>query len=596
MIAIQRLTWSIWQRNRKLALAAAILTLLFGVVNATYGLMREASPLVSIPLMFGIGVAYLMLIAAVMFHDADVGSKGSSFPSYLFTLPVRTYQLVLAPMILGSLASFTVGIIATWTTRLGGMDAMLYLPPMTLVAILAFLQASFWYPVGIPYSKLFLTLIGITGIMIYIGVNVGEKSMLSEPGICQGLLLFTLACYMVAYIGVNKARKGESTFNVKLRKDSSQEAELPEPAARPIKWLAPFKNSGVAQRWYEWRQHGMVMPTIMIVLIALFYIPMVWNNTHSPVSLVSQLEGGLVPYVPTYIFSYFPLILGLIPFIAWMVGSGARRSDVKHNDRTLMLFFGVRPMSDGGLVREKLLASLKSSLATWGIALAGLIPVLFMKGGIYPSYNVMTASNGYASAPLAVNPQVFDLPLWQAFRPFVTLNGVITTLLILVVMVAITWRNYVVGYWTELSGKVWLRNGYPIFLLFGTITIAGVINTVPNEYRYWNSLSSLNAFIWTLVGIKLSLALWLMVRSRNRGILSHQVLLRSIICYLAGLTVMIGITLFLTKEIRSAFVEYQPGTSMSTAALIVGFVFLWTPIVRVLLAPIMLHNNRHRAS
>lgn len=595
MTSIQSLSWSLWQRNRKLALVVTALVLLFGVINSFYSLIRGASPWISIPFFLGVGLAYLMMIAAFMFHDADVGSKGSAFPPYMFTLPVRTYQLVLVPMLLGSVAAFLLGFVITGSTRLSGIDSMLYLPPMTMVAILAYLQAAFWYPVGIPYAKLVLTLVGITGIMIYVGVNVSEKSMLSEPGICQGLTLFTLACYLVAAIGVSKARQGVSTFTLLPTAIQSPDIETAPPVSKPVKWLPSFKSSATAQRWYEWRQHGMVMPTIILILVLLFYIPMYWNTTHSPITYFGELPGGKVPYVPTYLTTYLPLLLGIVPFVAWIVGSGARRSDVKHNDRTLMLFFGVRPMSDGGLVRDKLWAALKSTLVAWAIVAAGLIPVLFMSSGIYPSYRAM-ANLTDGAAEMAFTPNKYDLSLWQAIQPFVTGNGIFTILLGLLLMIGLTWRNYAVGYWTELSGKIWLRNGYPIALLFAIFTFWGVVTSNREFSQKLNNLSTVNNIIWAVIGIKLGVVLWLVLKNRALGILTSRALLRSLWQYLLGVGITIAIVLFLTKELRAAYVEYQTSTPLVTTAVFVGIVLIWVPIVRILLAPLMLHHNRHRSN
>jgi hypothetical protein len=277
-----------------------------------------------------------------------------------------------------------------------------------------------------------------------------------------------------------------------------------------------------------------------------------------------------------------------------MVGSGARRSDVKHNDRTLMLFFGVRPMSDGDLVRDKLWAALKSTLIAWVIVAIGLIPILFMSSGIYPSYQAM-ASLTDGAAEMVYTPTKYDLSLWQAVQPFVTGNGIFAIFLGLLLLIGLTWRNYAVGYWTELSGKIWLRNGYPIALLFAIFTFWGVVTSNREFSQKFNSLSTLNNIIWAVVGIKLAAVLWLVLKNRALGILPIRTLIRSLWLYILGVGITIAVVLFLTKELRATYVEYQAATPLVTVAVFVGIVLIWTPIARILLAPFMLHHNRHRS-
>lgn len=593
MTGIQSITWSLWQRNRKLAFAVGGATGLYVIFIGIIGHFVQTSPWVAIPMAVLVGVAYLAIVAAFMFHDADVAAKGSAYPTYMFTLPVRTYQLALVPLALGSLVAFTLGLIVMYSTRFAGAQVMIFLPPMMLVSILAYLQATFWYPTGFPYSKLLLTLLGITAISLFIGISLEEK--MSEEAVCLGLALTTLLCYLVSYRGIAKARKGDTQF---IRVRSIEIAEEPTIVAEPkaVRWLKPFTSAGAAQRWYEWRQHGLVMPTIVVILFVLFYIPMYWNTTYSPVSIFGHDAEGRMSHIPTYIHSFLPMMLGLIPFVAWMVGSGARRSDVKHDERTFMLFFGVRPMSDGGLVSQKYWAALKSSLVTWALVPVCLLPTLVMKGGFFnPDING-PHNELRGSVTVAVLPS-FDLPMWSAIQQGLTPTLVYYGFGITVLLIALTWRNYAVGYWTELSGNIWLRNGYPIFLLFGSLTVGGVIKTLPEQIaREWLTFERINLVLWLIIGIRILIAGWLLRRILASQLLSVKTLMKGFAAYLTVVGLLVAWVLSVTPDFRQAMVEAHVATPGVAVGIHVAAILFLVPIVRILLAPIMLHVNRHRVS
>lgn len=572
MMALQTVQWTMLYRNRKAIISIA--AFLAMVCTLFFSTNAEKLPQLVLVVLAVFGVfAYLILFGVFIHQDADVGTKGSCFPVYLFSLPVRTWQLVLVPMVLGTITILTMTTGLLWAARQGGANTALFWPSFTAAAILAMLQATFWFPFGFSCSKLIVTLIGIPLVASFVGASLTEG--VSESNVCIGLFLFILIMMGLAFQGVSRARKGEGEL-VRIDRIESNIA------AKQVRWLKPFSNAAEAQRWYEWRQHGIVLPCLTLFLFGLFVLPLGIKDTYTPLTFL-QVEGSqLVPTIRTYVYSYFLALVGLIPAMAWIIGCGARRSDVKHADRTLQLFFGVRPMSDHAMVAQKYWAALKCSLVSWGLILIFGLLLLGLKGGHF-DLNV----GSYVDEELS--------PILANLRPYLTSQIILAVLGALLLLIATTWRNYAVGYWIELSGIPWLNIGYPFGTFFVILVTMVGSGSLPRSFQqHWITPTNICIALWVLVAIKFAIALFLVIRQIRSGSLRANTLIRGILTYLVVGSVILFTIFQLTAVLRETYVRSDVCTMQLINAFFVGLTLFWIPVVRILLAPMMLSRNRHR--
>lgn len=588
MTAARGIAWSLWQRYH------VVLVIVLGVMSTFATTIARLGVEKTPPVVLVLGVmllvfGYLALIGVFIHPDADVGTGGSSYPVHMFTLPVRTGQLVLWPMFLGVSTVFGSGFLLSLAARYAGSTIPLYWPAALAAAILAVLQTIFWYPLGIPYSKLCLTLIAIPALAV--GVGYANACDLAESRLCLGLGAVVVVAACAAYVGLGRARCGD----VRILDFDRPASATPETRVR-----RPFASATRAQAWYEWRLHGIVLPLLVAFLFGLFCIPLVWSDSYSPVTILPPSPNGFLPTIPTYAAAYYPVLLGLVPLAAWVIGCGARRSDVKRGDRTFHLFFATRPVSDGSLVARKLWSALRSSATAWFVLLALSLSLAAMQGGFQN-----LAGDEVASASQRT-------PVLVALAPYLDLDNLLRAGAMLVLLFALTWRNYAVGFWTELSGKVWLRYGYPAACVVAFTSFV-VIQGSSEELRHWLTLPHVASILWLLVFAKLATAGVLATYLRRIGCLGPGTIGRSAAMYIAGGGTMVWIALFLSDGIRRNMYESQQArtifengrlmnapladvaSSQMIAGIVVALVILWTPLVRILAAPAMLHLNRHRA-
>jgi len=574
MIALQPVRWTMWYRNRTVLSLIAVYMAIACTVLFTTNVAKLPGLVIAAILIVGI-FASLILLGVFIHQDAEVGTKGSSFPVYLFSLPVSTAQLVFVPMGLGSGLFLGIGLLLSWAARHGGASTPLLWPAFMVAAFLAMLQAIFWYPIGFAYSKLILTLIGVPLIATYVGASLTEG--VSEAAVCRGLMMFIVLMYALAYHGVSRARRGEGQL-VRISKPESVASRT-----KDVKWLKPFQSAAAAQRWYEWRQHGIVLPALTLFLFVLFCLPLSLHDTYSPIWILGSSNSPIVPTIPTYVATYLPTMLGLIPMMAWIIGCGARRSDVKLSDRTFQLFFGVRPMSDGSMVAQKLWAALKSTAVAYGIFLLACIYLLQLKGGHFDP------KIGYVREDA--------MPIYSVLRPYLSSSVLLYAAAGLFLLVATTWRNYAVGLWVDLSGIRWLTIGYPLSVVFALIITWAGLSGMPRQMQFeWLTLPKFSILVGTIVVVKLILAAFLALKAIGSGAVSKQTLARGLCIYALVGAVVTAIVLKLVGPVFEEIARHVPDQVSLAQWLTVGLVVIYVPMVRILLAPMMLNRNRHRAN
>jgi hypothetical protein len=194
---------------------------------------------------------------------------------------------------------------------------------------------------------------------------------------------------------------------------------------------------------------------------------------------------------------------------------------------------------------------------------------------------------------VSVDPGVH--PIMVVIGQTLTWPVVLRTLCVLSLVALLAWRNYAVGLWTEMSGKLWLRYAYPILLLMGISSFVSLnaLYSKSNDAVQWSL--GLAVVAWSLLIIRGCVALILAFSQIRSGLLSSERLLRLVGAHTLLCGVMLALVWYSSEPIRvsvaTAFPQAGPFFDVAT----IGLAILWTPIVRIMAASQMLALNRHRA-
>lgn len=231
-------------RHRRGLIAGGLYMTVFTILIAAFG--EPKLPYFGAFLLFvGLLVCSFYLTAVFLHSDSDVAIPGSTYPAHYFTLPVPTRDLVFWPVLTGIVVLGGSTFLLCLTAQYGGYPISAVETTVFMIALLTVLQAIFWSPVGISYSKLLLTIFAIGGLIAlsYTPTLLGISSLTK----CGLFVAISAGAVAITALGVARARRGESWISVRPR---LKEAEM---RTRLLKMLPPFRGPAQAQFWYEWR-------------------------------------------------------------------------------------------------------------------------------------------------------------------------------------------------------------------------------------------------------------------------------------------------------------------------------------------------------
>lgn len=505
----------------------------------------------------------ILYLAGIFIHpESDVVSARSSYPAHYFTLPVATRDLVLWPMAIGALFVGGGTLLVCATLKHAGAQIDVSWLPLMAAAILTTLQAILWFPLSVPYARLLLTMASIFALLMFgpggttWGIRDSQKPV---------LFLFAIAAAVcTALVGVNRARQGHGN-EAELIKSWSLGAR--------VRQGRPFSGAGASQLWYEWKMQGKYLPLAAGLMVSGMLILLHWEHDLSPLYQFRTSFAQRVPTAPVLLSVYFPSVLMLIPLLSWIIGCGARRTDLKGSDRTFHLFYGTRPMADGSLVWAKLKCAGWSTVAAWGVVLL-LSSLLLLQ------------TCGYEAGAVALDEHG---PLAKVVLPYLTREWVIRQVATVTVLMFLTWRNHIVAYWTELSGIRYLRAAYPVALIFG---VALYCVWAPNT-RSSAVLDTMATVVHLVVIAKLLAAAALLVWIVGRKIVPARELRAYFGIAAVSMVALTSASLIATAEWRADLASL--GTiPVSFIGLVPWLAVLYVPMVRVELALLALAHSRHR--
>lgn len=547
--------------RHKLGLALTLAFLLIASVSMLV-VGKEKMPVLPTLIFFvGFVITGFYLLAVFLHSDSDVATPGSTYPTHYFTLPVKTSELVLWPVLSGIAIVGGITFLVSFAIDKAHYDFNFVGATFVMVTLLTTMQAVFWFPVGIPYSKLVLSVSVITG-LFFLGIapSVWKIEVALQHKLYLAVIMASIAA---TWVGVAKARTGRSVIGA-IRPNFS----LIKSKVRSKAFPSPFQ----AQVWYEWRQQGKILPYIALTFIVIFLGVSLTNDTLSPLGYMYDQVTGTAPMASTFLSVYYPMILVLVGVFSWVVGFGMKRTEVKRNDGSFHLFFSTRPLSDENLVWAKFVVVAKSCAITWGLLLLSTLPLLAGPSAVYSREGTLTSPGSL----IGILPN------------FITPQLALNALSIAVILYFFSCRNFIIGFWTELSGNSALRYLQP----FASIILYALVASMPKDMQ--KDLTWLPWVLGSLVAAKYAFSGWLglrLIREQTIGVRSLSWIITGhlVLLVIMGACAFNLLALPLQEQLRN------PHPSNVFTALNIVLATLWyVPLTRILLAINSLSANRHR--
>lgn len=489
--------------------------------------------------MVPLSATFMYFLAVFSFGlSGDLASRQSMYPARMFTLPVTTAALAGWPMLYGTAAMASLWLatrlFALWPS---GIDVPVYWPALLTASLLAWTQALTWMPYPLRGLRVIVTVLWLT--VIDAVVLVALESKAPEPVMLAILAPHVPLAYLAARFAVARARRGDvPDWRGTFARPGRIADVLPRGRDR-------FGSPSRAQVWFEWRQHGRSLPSLVGILLP-FELALLFVFRDTPVIVFEILLGVLL--TP--------------PFMAAFVAATVSKSNAAGSDSYgVTPFIATRPLTDASLIAAKLKATIWSTLAAWLLVLVAIPLALRLSGTL---------------------PVVID-GVRQTIEVVGTPRAVAIALLGLTALIASTWKQLVQSLYIGMSGREWVvKAGVFLPLTFLAIIFPvghWIISSKALMAALWNSLPWIAA---VLVCLKLSAAFWIAMRLYDTRLLSERTLIVGAACWSVIVFALYGLLRWLTPAllIRSYF--------------LVLVAILAVPLARLSAAPLALAWNRHR--
>jgi len=201
--------WYFWRQCRWPAAAFAAY---FVLVAVCAHLLPEGLYYTILALALAVPLLYVPLLLMPVFTyttGANLADRESVLPTRMLTLPVRARALAGWPMLWGTTTMAVAWFLAAGLIlRPRGIDAPWCRPALLLSAGLAWLQALFWWPYGLPALR---PLVAVAAVVLLVIIPGGyNPARLPEAAVLAWLAGQILVAYGVAVAGVARARRGDT--------------------------------------------------------------------------------------------------------------------------------------------------------------------------------------------------------------------------------------------------------------------------------------------------------------------------------------------------------------------------------------------------
>lgn len=480
-------------------------------------------------------VLYLLSVFSFGLHG-DIAARQSIYPSRLFTLPVTTAALAGWPMLYGSLAMAAVWLalraIGFWPES---VPVPTIWPALMAAVLLAWTQALTWMPYGLPGLRVIVAVFWLT--VFDTTVLVALYRQASETVMVAILAPLLPLAYVVAVSAVRRARRGDVPD---WRGAFAWLGRLADPG----RGRGRFRSSAQAQVWLEWRRHGLSLPALVGMVL--------------PFELLLLFAaGGALGLV------HLVLVLVLVtpPFMASFTAATVRKSNAGGAEHGVSPFMATRPLPSSALVAAKLKVAARSTLFACGIVFLFTPVGLRLSGTLGPLLDWMERVVGVIGLDRAL------------------MLGVLVVLAI----VASTFKQVVQSLYVGLSGREWLVKGSGFATLVFFVVLGPVLQWIDRSAAarswLWDAIPWILA---ALVTIKVCAAGWVAVRLYDARLVRDRMLLGGAAGWLLIVLAVYGMLVWLVDT------PLFPSYVLLLAAI------LMTPLARVAAAPVALAWNRHR--
>ncbi len=480
-----------------------------------------------------LGWTFTYFLAVFSFGLAgDLAARTSIYPARMFTLPVTSAALAGWPMLYGAVA---MAVLWLATRLLAVWPSASYVPwiwPALFAAVfLAWTQALTWMPYPLTGLRVAVTLLWLTVIafvfLLALELRASEEVMLAL------LAPHLPLAYLVACFAVARARRGE----------------VPDWRRRRLRDLLPrrrrhFATPAGAQEWLEWRRYGRSLPTLVGIVLPF------------ELSLLFVFHGTSV-----LVFDILAGVLLTPPFMASFVAATVRSDAAGRDAYELTPFIATRPLTSAALIRAKLSATIRSTLATWLLVLVA-VPLALGLSDTWPA----VADGVRRLVEVAGTPRALVLGL-----------------LALAALVAATWKQLLQGLYLGMSGRRWLVKAN-VFATLSLLTL--LVPLVPWLLRQQGAIVALwNALPWILailVAGKVCAAAWVALGLHHRRLVSDRTLVAGALSWNVAVLALYGLLVWLLPAV--IFRTY----------LLALVAILAIPLARLSAAPLAVARNRHR--
>ena len=538
------IAWEFRQRHRwgliaiagyLLVLATIKLLILGPGQRATFDDAETFAFVVMVPL----SATFMYFLAVFSFGlSGDLAARQSMYPARMFTLPVTSAALAGWPMLYGTAAMASLWLatrlFALWPS---GIDVPVYWPALLAASLLAWTQALTWMPYPLRGLRVIVTVVWLTVIDAVVMVALEYKA--PEPVMFAILAPHIPLAYLAARFAVARARRGDVPDWRGIFARPGRIADV-VPRGRDR-----FDSAWRAQGWFEWRQHGRSLPSLVGILLP-FELALLFVFRDTPVVVFETLVGVLL--TP--------------PFMAAFVAATVSKSNPAGSDPYgVTPFIATRPLTSASLIAAKLKVTIWSTLATWLLVLVAIPLALRLSG---------------------TSPTVIEW-IRQLVEALGMPRAVAFLLLGLAALLASTWKQLVQGLYIGMSGREWVvKSSVCVALSFLAIAVPLAPWVISNRVVMavvWNDLPWIAA---VLVCFKISAAAWIAMRLRDSRLLSDRTLVIGAACWDVAVFALYGLLAWILPALL--FRRY----------FLVLVAILAIPLARLSAAPLALAWNRHR--
>lgn len=482
---------------------------------------------------------YFYYLAVFSFGFAgDLTARQSIYPARMLALPVRTETLAWAPMLygMGTVAGMVLAatLLARWPW---GIEAPLLWPALLAAVFLGWTQALSWMPYGLPGLRVIVTVLWLASLDAAVLAAVYFE--VSEPVLLAILAPQIPLAYLVARSAIARARRGD------VPDWTPSLTRLFRTAGRSPRLRASFPSPGRAQAWFEWRRQGRTLPVLMAILLP-YELSLLW---------LARDAWALV-------FEILLIVLVTPPLLASFAPATVGRSQPHARDAYgLMPFTATRPVTTATLIGARLSAAFRSTLGAWLLVMIA-VPLALHWSGTWP----MVHERASLVVALIGKPR-----------------ALVFALLLLLALMAATWKQLVQRLCIGLTGRPWLIRTSVIVALAVIIVILPLAHWIldhePAKAALWNALPYLLA---ALVSLKAVAAVVVATRLARSGLLSDRMLV-------AGAATWSAVVFSLY-----AVLGWLLSGPLIPRHFLLLLAILAVPLVRVSAAPLALAWNRHR--